>query len=416
MDSNAYERAIDAIAGKNNIDSPEFVRRMRGIATLASDWMGSVTSRRRSFEEFLAKTRQIVAGTCVGLGRSSLGLTSARFDLVVVDEAARCTPSELAVPVQAGRWILLVGDHCQLEPFHQPVVIRETQRRLKIPTKDVIRSDFERAFASVHGRQFGQTLLTQYRMLPAIGKLISDAFYDGRLDHGREKPILPDDVCPDFLQRQLAWVCTDSLDEQAFQTRQRNTGTSLANHVEANAIVDILRRLDDHQPFVDWLAGYDDGRKPIGIICTYAAQRELIRQKLRSVGLSGTLLKSCKIDTVDSYQGKENPLVILSLVRNNADGHLEVGERTIAQGFMARANRINVGLSRAMDRLIIVGASQRWPSDSPMARVASLFERLYEENLAEFLAPSRIEDLPRRAKGTRQKTSLKESTNDEGER
>jgi superfamily I DNA and/or RNA helicase len=51
----------------------------------------------------------------VGLGRASLGLTSTPFDLVVVDEAARCTSGELAVPMQAGRWIVLVGDHLQLE-------------------------------------------------------------------------------------------------------------------------------------------------------------------------------------------------------------------------------------------------------------------------------------------------------------
>lgn len=131
---------------KHCVDSAEHVRRLRGVANLARDWMGSVTSRRRSFEEFLANTRQIVSGTCVGLGRAQLGLASARFDLVIVDEAARCTPSELAVPIQAGKWILLVGDHLQLEPFHDPAILRETQRRLKIPMKEIVRSDFERSF------------------------------------------------------------------------------------------------------------------------------------------------------------------------------------------------------------------------------------------------------------------------------
>jgi superfamily I DNA and/or RNA helicase len=179
-----------------------------------------------------------------------------------------------------------------------------------------------------------------------IGKLVSDVFYAGGLEHGRTSSIIPQEVCPEFLSKELLWISTDQLGEHAFQTRAAGIGKSLANHVEANAIVDILRRLDDHQPFVDWLAHYEDDRKPIGIICTYGAQRELIRQKLRAVGLSGTLLNSCKIDTVDSYQGKENPIVILSLVRNNADGGMEAGHRTIAQGFMARGNRINVALSR----------------------------------------------------------------------
>jgi len=392
-DPNSYDQAIDVLVEKHKLNSPESVRKMRGIATLARDWMGSVTSRRRSFEEFLAKTRQIVAGTCVGLGRSSLGLSSARFDLVIVDEAARCTPSELAVPLQAGRWILLVGDHFQLEPFHEPIVIRETCRRMKIPTREVVRSDFERAFASTYGKQVGETLRIQYRMLPNIGRLVSDVFYPSlQLEHGRSAPVVPLGICPDFLSKELLWISTDLLGEHAFQTPGGGVGKSLVNQVEANAIVDILRRLDDHQPFVEWLAHYEDDRKPIGIICTYAAQRELIRQKLRAVGLSGTILNSCKIDTVDSYQGKENPIVILSLVRNNADGGMEMAQRTIAQGFMARANRINVALSRAMDKLVIVGASQRWPSESPMARVASTFDGLCRQGVAAFEARVKVDE------------------------
>lgn len=128
-DGGAYDTIVKYLADLHEVETADQVRRLRAVATIARDWMGTVSSRRRSFEEFLANTRQIVCGTCVGLGRSSLGLASARFDLVVVDEAARCTPSELAVPIQAGRWIVLVGDQQQLEPFHKPIVIRDTQRR-----------------------------------------------------------------------------------------------------------------------------------------------------------------------------------------------------------------------------------------------------------------------------------------------
>ena len=60
-----------------------------------------------------------------GLGRTSLGLTSTPFDLVIVDEAARCTASELAVPIQAGRWLVFVGDHVQLLPQHDEQVVKK---------------------------------------------------------------------------------------------------------------------------------------------------------------------------------------------------------------------------------------------------------------------------------------------------
>lgn len=401
-DPEAYDLAISDIVGRHEIESPEQIRRMRAVATLARDWIGSVSSRHRSFEEFLANTRHIVSGTCVGLGKASLGLSSARFDLVVVDEAARCTPSELAVPVQAGRWILLVGDHLQLEPFHQPAVIREAQRKLILPTREIIRSDFERLFESAYGTAVGETLRIQYRMLPEIGRLVSAVFYGGKLKHERTVPIIPPEACSGALKSQLLWISTDSLGEEAFQSQPRG-GKSLVNDVEANIIADTIRRLEDNAPFVEWVASQGEERKPIGIICTYKAQRELIRRKLRASGISGTMLRACRIDTVDSYQGKENPIVILSLVRNNADGAAEAGRRTIAQGYMARGNRINVALSRAMDRLIIVGAFDRWPSNSPMGQVSATFEKLAKQQSAEFTQAVDVKD---KGKAARRKPKL----------
>ncbi|NNU40590.1 AAA family ATPase [Rhizobium sophorae] len=105
--------------------SAERVARFQTVAALARDFVGTVSTEQRSLETFLAGTRQIVAGTCVGLGRSALGLTSTPFDLVIVDEAARCTASELAVPIQAGAWVVLVGDHKQLEPQHPESLVDE---------------------------------------------------------------------------------------------------------------------------------------------------------------------------------------------------------------------------------------------------------------------------------------------------
>ena len=234
--SSAYDETVDLLINKHRISSAEQVRKLRGVANLARDWMGSVSTRRRSFEEFLANTRRIVAGTCVGLGRAQLGLASARFDLVIVDEAARCTASELAVPMQAGKWILLVGDHLQLEPFHDPAILRETQRRLRIPMKEIVRSDFERSFESTYGRHVGQKLTTQYRMLPNIGRLVSTVFYENSLKHGRTSPLLPDTHWPASLTNQLSWLSTDRLGSKAHQSVGGGAGRSLSNPAEATAI------------------------------------------------------------------------------------------------------------------------------------------------------------------------------------
>src|SRR3546814_4702737 len=68
--------------------SPDKIARYQSVAAIARDFIGSVSTEHRSFETFLAGTRPIVAGTCVGLVRASLGLTSIPFDLSFVTEAA----------------------------------------------------------------------------------------------------------------------------------------------------------------------------------------------------------------------------------------------------------------------------------------------------------------------------------------
>nr|HAQ94973.1 hypothetical protein [Afipia sp.] len=85
----------------------------------------------------------------------------------------------------------------------------------------------------------------------------------------------------------------------------------------------------------------------VGVICMYAPQVGLVEEMLITSGLAPEFRKLVKVGTVDSYQGKENQIIILSLVRSNP-------ERSM--GFVRAANRINVALSRAMERLVIIGS------------------------------------------------------------
>ena len=350
------------------------IEKLRQIVELSRDIVGSVSTWQRSFETFLAGTRQVVAGTCVGLGRTALGLTNTVFDLVIVDEAARCTSSELAVPIQAGKWVVLVGDQAQLEPLHRPEVVQAVSDELKIPLYEVVRSDFERVFESPYGKLAGSTLTKQYRMLPPIGRVVSSSFYDRGLVHGRTKVFLDASILPPDLSKPLIWVNTDSLGFSAFQKQDKVRRGSLINAVEADVIVTLLKHWSANEAFVTWLATQPSQSQTIGVICAYAAQRDLVWKKIQAENLHETVRRSLKVDTIDSYQGKENLIVLLSLVRNNADGQMQSGIATIAPGFMARKNRVNVALSRAMDRLVIIGAKSRWPAGSPLAKVAESVE------------------------------------------
>lgn len=366
------------------------VERLRHVVELGRDIAGTVSTWERSFETFLAGTRQVVAGTCVGLGRTSLGLTKTAFDLVIVDEAARCTSSELAVPIQAGRWVVLVGDHAQLEPLHPTEVVESLAQELDLPLHEVVRSDFERVFESPYGSTSGFTLKRQYRMLPPIGRLVSGAFYDRALQHGRDDEIVPSALLPDELRLPLVWVCTDSSGPDAYQSRDPRKIGSLVNRLEADVIVSLIRRWSESPGFVGWLGSLPAGEHAIGIICGYAAQRDLVWRKLQAENLPEAIRRRLKVDTIDSYQGKENLIVLLSLVRNNSDGPKSGGAASIAPGFMSRKNRINVALSRAMDRLVIVGAKAKWREGTPLGSVSDGFDEEVRSGAAEVLDGSAI--------------------------
>jgi len=395
----AAERAIDDVAEQLRVRaaktrvSADRIKRYQQIAALGRDFMASASGPQRSFEPFLAGTRRIVAGTCVGLGRQSLGLTSTAFDLVIVDEAARCTASELAVPMQAARWVVLVGDQAQLEPMHPPSVVSTVSQETGIPKRDVSRSDFERVFSMKYGQQAGRTLTIQYRMLPPIGRIVSHAFYGGRLAHGRDKPLVDPAVLPPELATAVTWVATDDLGVDG-QQRRAPSGPSLSNGAEAQLIVSLLERWQKSDQFVQWLST-PRASEAIGIICTYANQRDLLRRRLHGAGLKSDLMRAIKIDTVDAYQGKENAIVLLSLVRNNWDGANENGAATIAEGFMARPHRINVALSRAMDRLVILGSHGRWRASSPMGRVRAEFDKEVTGGHAALLKATDFFDAPK---------------------
>lgn len=369
--------------------SADRIKKLRSVAAIGRDFVGSVSQRQRSFDTFLAGTRQIVAGTCVGLGRTSLGLTSTAFDLVIVDEAARCTSSELLVPLQAARWVVLVGDHAQLEPHHEPEIVNQVSTRTAISKREIQRSDFERLFTGPYGQSASCTLKTQYRMWPPIGELVSGTFYPRtKLAPGRSVAEIEPHILPPGLGQALTWIETDGLGTLAYERREDQS--SRINMAEADAIMALLDEWHSHEPFKHWLSNQDKHPAGIGIICMYAAQRDVIERKLRQSPLGYLLERQVKVGTVDSYQGKENPIVVLSLVRNNDLGPLEGGARRIQVGFLAKPNRINVAVSRAMDRLIIVGARKRWPADSPVAKLVVGFETHLSKGAASIISAESV--------------------------
>lgn len=159
--------------------SPSDLTKARHLIELSREWSASLASPHRNFEEFLAKTRTIVTATCVGVGQTKIRMEKSSYDWVIVDEAARCTPGELAVPIQLGRRVLLVGDHRQLLPMTERAVVKGLLAEMpETPRVEFERSDFESAYLSRYGRDNGRTLTEQYRMAPEICDLVSKVFYE----------------------------------------------------------------------------------------------------------------------------------------------------------------------------------------------------------------------------------------------
>ena len=338
---------------KHKVSSQEAIKKLDNIIAISFEWIQVLATQRGNFEEFLAKTRTLVCGTCVGIGQWHIGVANNQYDWVIIDEAARATASELSIAMQAGKRILLVGDHLQLPPQYNPTdLIKHVSKKLGIDEKIVHKSDFERAFQSHYGQQVGATLTTQYRMASAIGNLVSECFYENKLKTGREEPKSLYSHLPKPLnEAQVIWLDSSQEASKSYDTPVNDNG--YYNTYESEIILHLLKDIADSEEFLNCIKNeLNYSEKMIGIICMYAEQKRLINKKLMETdGISSEFKRLIKIDTVDSYQGKENRIVILSLTRNNKD---------YKQGFLNDVQRINVALSRAKDRLIIVGATRIW--------------------------------------------------------
>lgn len=376
----AISRIQQRIVEKYEVRSSDAIERLHKLLRLSEEWIGALGSPDANFAEFLAKSRTVVAGTLVGIGYRGAGVVQNIFDWVIIDEAGRAAPSELAVAMQAGHRVLLVGDHLQLKPTFSEEVKESIKQRFSVGDESTIfGSDFERIFDSDYGRKVGTTLLRQYRMAPAIGQLVSDCFYKGKLETGREAPPEYYNLLPEYLSREVSWIDISTIGERGLEQSSEN-GEDKWNQAEARIIMELLRQIVESDEFMTFLEkDLKPQEPPIGVICMYGKQRELIDQMKAEATWLGEARRLVKVDTVDSYQGKENRIIILSTVRNNSRH---------APGFLRSPNRINVAMSRAMERLYIVGASKMWRgrnSSLPLGIVLSKLDSMVVEGQASVL-------------------------------
>lgn len=376
---------MDDVASRYGTLSPEKRRRFDQVIRLSSEFSNVLRNPRSNFTAFLARSAQLVSGTCVGVGKHALGIVDGAYDWVIVDEAARASPMEFVVALQAGKRILLVGDHLQLPPSYSLPVQDKTAQILGI-SRSEFRSinSFQRAFFSSYGKQVGRTLLKQYRMANAISRLVSNCFYEEALKVGREAPGPEYNQLPGYLNREVVWIDTADFGRDSFhQPASKNDEGALINELEANLVVQVVRDILQSRPLVELALANKEVEPIIGVITMYAAQRDLIRKKLDQAEWASDARGLFTVGTVDSYQGKENRVIILSIVRNDSSPTI---------GFLRDPERINVAMSRAKDRLVIIGSTSMWNgrSGTPMNRVLKELEVMESLDLCSFVSSKQV--------------------------
>lgn len=329
------------------------LRRLSNLFDLSQEWIDVLSSGEANYDRFLVKTSSLVCGTLVGMGSKFLAINESQFDWVIVDEAARAQASELMIPLQSAKRCLLVGDHRQLPPLYEDGQVPAVAKQLNISPKEVAKTDFERAFEVNNGI----TLDTQYRMIEPISEIISRCFYADDIDSdglktGRSGS--PDwyGELPYPLNRAVAWIDSGQAHNGGGDGESGGSRKGYTNAHECELIKTLLMKLCTPEVIENLKAQKSEEHPhPIGIITMYQQQKVLLKGELSKAEWAGDIRDLIKIDTVDSYQGQENRLIFLSLVRDNDKAK---------EGFLGHTARINVALSRAQERLVIVGSRNMW--------------------------------------------------------
>jgi hypothetical protein len=360
------------------------------------DWNGQPPP---ILEMILEDTVQVVFATTTSwpMNLRRFAPLSEPFDFVVIEEAGKCYPSELFAPLAISRKALLIGDQKQLPPFQ----LDETRDAIdylrnlysnegaKQDSKiqqwfgelDVGSINWEEAkswlqpFVNLQRNCPSFMLQDQYRMIPVISDLISNTFYSTRfVNRKSEEDSLGLFKHPKIKDLRLVWIDVPYWTEND-KAREDLTGHRF-NKMEMAIIAKILRELE--------FCG--TGNPDVVILSPYNAQVDRLSG---NKGLVPALPERCErisrfnprasVHTVDSFQGNEADLVIVSLVRNNP-----FGNPNNAWGFLLNPERLNVMFSRARKHLIVVGCSSMidlysaYEEMKPLSSVLEYFRRCGE--------------------------------------
>ena len=264
---------------------------------------------------------------CTLVSSASRLLQGMKFATLFIDEAAQALEAACWIPIRKASRVILAGDHCQLPP---------TIKSLAAMHGGLDKTLMERI---VENKPEVVTLLKmQYRMNDDIMRFSSDYFYHGEVESAPEvkhRGILDYDDA-------FEWIDTADID-----AREEFIGETFGriNKAEAELTLAVL------QHYFEKIGKQRimDERIDVGIISPYRAQVQYLRHLIKKQSFFKPYRHLLSVNTVDGFQGQERDVIMISLVRANEEGQI---------GFLRDLRRMNVAITRARMKLIILGNTE----------------------------------------------------------
>ena len=272
--------------------------------------------------ESLFSEARVIA--CTLAGSANRVLVGQKYGTVFVDEAAQALEAACWIAIRKADRVILAGDHCQLPPTVK--CVEAARQGLGHTLMQTV----------VKNKPDAVSLLkVQYRMNDAIMRFSSDWFYGGMLQSAPEvryRSILDFDT-------PIEWVNTEGMD-----CNEEFVGDSYGriNKAEAELSVGQLKNYITKIGRERFL----EERIDVGLISPYKAQVQFLRQLLKKDSFFKPYRSVITVNTVDGFQGQERDVILISLVRANEEGQI---------GFLNDLRRMNVAITRARMKLIILG-------------------------------------------------------------
>jgi superfamily I DNA and/or RNA helicase len=283
----------------------------RQMVQEARQLLNDARNHLRNIQKAILANTPVILATAAGADSSIL--ESETFDVVVLDEATQVTKPMALVALQRAPRAVMAGDPHQLPPT-------------VISGSKVLDQTFFDALHTTRG--IGVMLTVQHRMHQDIMTFPSESKYEGRLiaaEHVAQHSLDDFGVEPNPSRGPLTFIDTagKGWDENTSQE------PSLFNPEQAERVIREVQKLITR------------GVRPdqISVITPYDAQAKLLRKKV---------MDGVEVSSIDGFQGRENEVIIVDLVRSNPESKL---------GFLKDTRRLNVALTRAKRHLLVIGDS-----------------------------------------------------------